>query len=59
MTAGREVAVTLSGPLLARLHAEADRLGLPLQYLVAALVADTLDEAGAGVDAAAGPARAA
>jgi len=57
MIDAREVAVTLSAPLLARLRAEARALGLPLQYLVAALVADTLDPAEAG--AAAGPARAA
>ena len=57
MTAAREVTVTLSAPLLARLRAEADRLGLPLQYLVASLVADTLDPPEAG--AAEGPARAA
>jgi len=55
MTAAREVAVTLSGPLLARLRAEAASLGLPLEYLVAALVADTLDPA----DDAPEPARAA
>ena len=39
------IAVTLSEVLLARLRAEADALGLPLEYLVAALVADTIEPA--------------
>ena len=48
MTDRREVAVTLSGALLARLRAEAEALGLPLEYLVAGLVADTLEPADVG-----------
>jgi len=47
MTDPREVAVTLSAALLDRLRAEADRLGLPLQWLVASMIADTLDPADA------------
>ena len=47
MANAREVAVTLSDALLDRLRAEANRLGLPLQWLVASLVADTLDPADA------------
>ncbi len=40
-----EIAVTLSPELFDRLCAEARELGLTLEWLVASLVADTLDEA--------------
>jgi hypothetical protein len=43
MSAAAEVDVTLSPRLFARLRAEAARLALPLEWLVAALVADTLE----------------
>lgn len=39
-----EVAVTLSPDLFAQLCREADSLEVPLEWLVASLVADTLDE---------------
>ncbi|MFO0959767.1 MAG: hypothetical protein U0800_20410 [Isosphaeraceae bacterium] len=38
-----EVAVTLSGPLYERLRAEAEILGVSLEWVVAAMVADTID----------------
>lgn len=38
-----EVAVTLSGSLYRQLRAEARRLGVPLSWLVASLVVDTID----------------
>lgn len=38
-----EVAVTLSSELYDRLTAEASALGVPLEWLVASLVADTVD----------------
>ena len=40
-----EVAVTLEPGLFARMRAEAAQLGVPIEWLVASLVADTLDEA--------------
>lgn len=43
MNAAPEVAVTLSPDLLDRLRAEARHLGVPLEYVVAGLVADTID----------------
>jgi hypothetical protein len=46
MIARPEVAVTLSPELFDRLNTEAKRLGLAVEWLVAALVADTI-EAGA------------
>ena len=47
MNAAAELAVTLSDTLYARLRDEARRLGLPLEWLVASLVVDTLEEADA------------
>lgn len=41
-----EVAVTLAPGLFARLREESKLLGVPIEWLVASLVADTLDEAG-------------
>lgn len=41
----REVAVTLSPELLARLRDEAQTLGVAIEYLVAALVVDTMEDA--------------
>jgi hypothetical protein len=38
-----EVAVTLSRALFAQLKAEADRIGIPLAWLVASLVVDTME----------------
>ncbi len=38
------LAVTLSAELYAILTAEARKLGLPLEWLVASLVVDTVDE---------------
>lgn len=43
MNAKSEVSVTLSTELYERLNAEATALGLPLEWLVASLVVDTLD----------------
>jgi len=43
MTPGVEV--TLSGELLRHLRAEAKRLGVPLQWLVASMVLDTVESA--------------
>ena len=39
------LAVTLSAELFDRLSAEARSLGLPLEWLVASLVVDTVDDA--------------
>ncbi len=39
------LAVTLSVELFARLSDEARKLGLPLEWLVASLIVDTVDEA--------------
>ncbi len=44
MNTKSEVAVTLSPELYNRLSAEASELGVPLMWLVASLVVDTLDE---------------
>jgi hypothetical protein len=46
MNAAPEFSVTLSAPLFAHLRAEARRLDVPLEWLVAALVADTLEAEG-------------
>jgi hypothetical protein len=46
MNAATELAVTLSAGLFDHLCAEALRLDVPLEWLVAGLVADTMDEAG-------------
>jgi len=46
MNTKSEVAVTLTPGLFARLREEAAQLGVPIEWLVASLVADTLDEAG-------------
>lgn len=43
MNAASDVAVTLSPELLDRLRAEALELGLPLEYVVAGLVVDTVE----------------
>lgn len=47
MNAGPELSVTLSAELLEHLRSEAQRLDIPLDWLVASLVVDTLEEAGA------------
>ena len=44
MSGEPEVAVTLSAELHRHLRAEARRLGIPLAWLVASLVVDTMDE---------------
>ena len=44
------LAVTLSAELFARLKSEARRLGLPLEWLVASLVVDTVDSFGTKAD---------
>jgi hypothetical protein len=41
-----ELAVTLSEELFAHLSAEAKRLDVPLEWLVAAMVLDTVDNTG-------------
>lgn len=54
MTTTPDVDVTLSPDLLLRLRAEARDLGVPLQWLVASLIVDTvdsLDEVGSQVAA--------
>lgn len=43
MTENTELAVTLTPALFAHLTAEACRLDVPLEWLVAALVVDTVD----------------
>jgi hypothetical protein len=43
MNAASDVAVTLSPELLDRLRIEAQELGLPLEYVVASLVVDTVE----------------
>jgi hypothetical protein len=43
MNTEREVAVTLSARLYKKLAAEAEATGLPLQWLVAALVVEAFD----------------
>jgi len=43
MTASPEVAVTLTPELFDQLSAESRKLGIPLEWLVASLVADTID----------------
>ena len=43
MTTSLGVDVTLSGELLRHLRAEARKLGVPLQWLVASLVVDTVE----------------
>lgn len=44
MDATTELEVTLSAELYRRLRREARRLGVPLRYLVASVVLDTLEE---------------
>ncbi len=44
MNPSSEVAVTLEPELFRRLTAEAKQLGVPLEWVVAALVADTFEE---------------
>ena len=44
MMTASELAVTLSADLLKHLRDEAQTLGVPLEWLVASLVVDTLDE---------------
>lgn len=48
MNATPEVAVTLSPELLNHLRAEAKRLHVPLTYLVASLVVDTVADPATG-----------
>jgi hypothetical protein len=43
MKISREIAVTLSDGLLESLRAQAEELKVPLKWLVAGLVCDTLD----------------
>jgi hypothetical protein len=43
MSAGNEVAVTLSADLFKHLRTEAARLGIAIEWLVASLVYDTID----------------
>ena len=43
MTTTPDVDVTLSADLLRRLRDEARELGVPLQWLVASLIVDTVD----------------
>ena len=52
MNANPQVAVTLSADLWRHLREEARRLRVPLEWLVASLVADTLDEDAGGTVAA-------
>jgi len=39
-----ELSITLSAALFRHLKAEARRLGVPLEWLVASIVADTIEE---------------
>ena len=43
MTTRPEVDVTLSLPLLHRLRAEARELGVPIEWLIASMIVDTVD----------------
>ena len=52
MKTAPEIAVTLSASLLRRLKEEARLLGVSLEWLVASLVVDTIDEDSTGVRAA-------
>jgi hypothetical protein len=46
MDANSELAVTLTGKLYRHLCAEARRLGVPLEWLVASLIVDTIERDG-------------
>ena len=46
MIATPELSVTLSSGLMLAMKAEARRLGVSIEWLVASLVADTMEEAG-------------
>lgn len=50
MHAEPELDVTLSAELFEQLRSEAQRLEIPLEWLVASLVVDTLEDAGAPAD---------
>jgi hypothetical protein len=43
MTTDPRVAVTLSADLLRQLRTEAEALGLPIEWLVASMIVDTVD----------------
>lgn len=45
MIAAPELSVTLSSELYRHLRSEARRLDIPLEWLVAGLIVDTMDEA--------------
>jgi hypothetical protein len=53
MTTAHDVDVTLSADLLRRLRAEARELGVPLSWLVASLIVDTVDSIDVDVPVAA------
>jgi hypothetical protein len=44
MDANLDLAVTLSPELFEHLHDEAELLGVPLEWVVASLVVDTMDD---------------
>jgi hypothetical protein len=44
MIASPEVAVTLSDAMYAQLRHEAEMLDIPIEWLVASIIADTIDE---------------
>ncbi len=44
MNAEPSLAVTLSAELFERLSTEARKLGLPLEWLIASLIVDTVDD---------------
>ena len=44
MDTASELAITVSGKLYRHLRAEARRLGVPLEWLVASLIVETIDE---------------
>jgi len=48
MNRDSSLAVTLSAELLARLKAEARKLGLPVEWLVASLIVDTVEPSPVG-----------
>ncbi len=50
MITAPELSVTLSFELFRHLRSEARRLDVPLEWLVAAMVVDTIDEADAKVE---------
>jgi hypothetical protein len=56
MKTSRQIAVTLSDELLESLRAQAQELRIPLKWLVAGLVCDTIEPPDGPLDLRSGPA---